>query len=76
MATQIHDNLKNNDIVDNLQPAYKGDHSCKTDLLKVYNDNVTTISRCKGTILVLLDVYAAFNTIDHDNPFCIHEKYV
>ena len=27
-------------------------------------------------MLLLLDLYAAFDTIDHDNLFCIIEKYV
>ena len=48
----------NNDIVDNFQSAYKAGHSCETALLRVYND-----------MLVLLDLSAAFDTIDHDNLF-------
>ena len=28
IATQIHDHLINNDIVDNFQSAYKAGHSC------------------------------------------------
>ena len=56
--------------------AYKTGHSCETDLLRVYNDNVTTIGRGNGAMLVLLDLSAAFDTIDHDNLFCILEKYV
>ena len=32
IATQIHDHLINNDIVDNFQSAYKAGHSCETAL--------------------------------------------
>ena len=42
-------------------------------MLRVYNDIVTTIGRGNGAMLVLP---AAFDTIDHDNLFCILEKYV
>ena len=76
IATQIHDHLINNDIVDNFQSAYKAGHSCETALLRVYNDIVTTIGKGNGAMLVLLDLSAAFDTIDHDNIFCILEKYV
>ena len=60
-------------MVDNFQSAYKTGHSCETALLRVYNDIVTTIGRGNGAMLVLS---AAFDTIDHDNLFCILEKYV
>ena len=76
IATQIHSHLINNDIVENVQSAYKMGHSCETALLRVYNDIVTTIGRGNGAMLVLLDLSAAFDTIDHDNLFCILEKYV
>ena len=72
----IATHLINNDIVDNFQSAYKAGHSCETALLRVYNDIVTTIGRGNGAMLVLLDLSAAFDTIDHDNLFCILEKYV
>ena len=58
------------------QSAYKTGHSCETALLGLYNDIVTTIGRGNGAMLVLLDLSAAFDTIDHDNLFCILEKYV
>ena len=76
IATQIHSHLINNDIVYNFQSAYKTGHSCETASLRVYNDSVTTIGRGNGAMLVLLDLSAAFDTIDHDNLFCILEKYV
>ena len=71
IATQIHSHLINNDIVDNFQSAHKTGHSCETALLRVYNDIVTTIGRSNGSMLVLS---AGFDTIDHDNLFCILEK--
>ena len=64
IATQIHDHLKNKDIVDNFQSAYKAGHSCETALLRVYYDIVTTIGRGNGAMLVLLDLSAAFDTIN------------
>ena len=66
----------NNDIVDNFQSPYKAGHSCETAVLRVYNDSVTTIGRGNAAMLVLFDLYAAFDTIDHDIIFCILEKYV
>ena len=42
----------------------------------MYNDIVTSIDRDNGAMLVLLDLSAAFDTIDQDNLFCILEKYV
>ena len=76
IVTQIHSHLINNDIVENFQSAYKTAHSFETALLRVYNYIVTTIGRGNGAMLVLLDLSAAFDTIDYDNLFCILEKYV
>ena len=45
-------------------------------LLCVYNDIVTTVGKGNGSLLVILDLSAAFDMIDHDNLFYILEKYV
>ena len=42
----------------------------------MYNDLVTTIGRGNGAMIVLPDLSAAFDTIDHDNLFCTLENYV
>ena len=42
----------------------------------MYNDIVTTVRKGNGSFLVLLDLSAAFDTIDYDNLFYILEKYV
>ena len=52
--------------------AYRAGHSCETALLCVYND----IGKGNVSFLVLLDLSAAFDMIDHDILFYILEKYV
>ena len=66
--------ILDNNIVDSFQSAYRAGHSCETALLRVYN--VTTVGKGNGSFLVLLDLSADFDTIDHDNLFYILEKYV
>ena len=68
--------ILDNNIVDSFQSAYRAGHSCETTLLCVYNDIVTTVGKGNGSFLVLLDLSAAFDTIDHDKLFYIVEKYV
>ena len=48
------------------QSAYKADHSTETALLRVVSDLNTVIDNGTVTILNLLDLSAAFDTIDHD----------
>ena len=38
-------------------------------LIRVSNDNVTTIGKSNGSGLVLLDLSDDFDTIDHENLF-------
>ena len=49
----------------NLQSAYKKHHSCETVLLRVQNDILKSIDDKQCVVLLLLDVSAAFNTVDH-----------
>ena len=63
-------------IIDSFQSAYRAGHSCETALLRVYNDIVTTVGKGNGPFLVLLDLSATFDTIDHANLFYILEKNV
>ena len=56
--------------------AYKTGHGCETALLRVYNEIVITVGKGNESYLVLLDLSAVFDTIDHDNLFMILEKFV
>ena len=45
--------------------AYKRFHSTETALLKIHNDIICNMDNGKVTALTLLDLSAAFDTIDH-----------
>ena len=76
ITSRIISHIENNAIIDKFQSAYKCGHSTETALLRVYSDIVTTIGKENGSFLVLPDLSAAFDTIDHSNLFDILEKYV
>ena len=48
-----------------LQSAYRQHHSTETVLLKVHNDVLRALDRRECVFLVLLDLSAAFDTVDH-----------
>ena len=47
------------------QSAYRGNHSTETALLKVKNDILLNMNKQHVTLLVLLDLSAVFDTVDH-----------
>ena len=47
------------------QSAYRPLHSTETALLKIQNDILISLDSSKGVMLILLDLSAAFDTIDH-----------
>ena len=47
------------------QSAYKKNHSTETTLLKITNDITTNMEKKRVIVLTLLDLSAAFDTIDH-----------
>jgi len=63
---QTYDHLVNNDLFPALQSAYRQRYSTETALLKIQNDILLSINRQHVTLLVLLDLSAAFDTVDHD----------
>ena len=47
------------------QSAYKPGHSCGTALLKIINDLLWAMERQSVSVLILLDLSAAFYTVDN-----------
>ena len=54
-----------NNLEEVFQSAYKQLHSTKTALLRVHNDILVTLDNHQSVILLLLDLSAAFDTVDH-----------
>ena len=57
--------LYDNDLNESLQSAYKEQHSCKTALLRVQDDILKSVDNKQCVVLLLLDLSAAFDTVDH-----------
>ena len=53
-------------MFDPLQSAYRDKHSTETDLITVQNDILSALDAGSSAILLMLDLSAAFDTIDHD----------
>ena len=57
--------IKNN-LRQKFQSAYRMFHSTETALLRVFNDLINALDNGNVCVLTLLDLSAAFDTIDHD----------
>jgi len=65
VATRFIDHCTNNNLMNYYQSAYRSFHSTETALLKVQNDLAQAVDQHGAAVLVLLDLSAAFDTIDH-----------
>ena len=65
MALQLVDYIDSNGLCELFQSAYRTNHSTETALIRVYNDIALSIDSLKSVVLVLLDLLAAFDTVDH-----------
>ena len=63
---QLSDHLNATDTLEPFQSAYRTDHSTETLLLRVTNDLLMACDQGSVSILSLLDLSAAFETLDHN----------
>ena len=58
--------LYENDILPKEQSAYRKDHSTETAMLAMLNDFLISMDDKKVGILIMLDLSAAFDTVNHE----------
>ena len=64
IADKLNTHLCNESLTDTFQSAYKRNHSTETALLCVVNEIRTALDRRQGTVIAMIDLSAAFDTID------------
>ena len=63
---QVHDHLVANCVYPVLQSAFRPRHSRETALVRVMNDTLLAMNSQQVTLLVLLDLSAAFDTVNYE----------
>ena len=63
---QLSKHINDNNLHAKHQSGYREFHSCETATVKIHNDILTVCNKDSHVILLLLDLSAAFDTIDHE----------
>lgn len=66
VKSRLTDHLTNNKLYNPVQSAYRKFHSTETVLLSLHDHLINAVSHQQVTCLCLLDLSAAFDTIDHN----------
>ena len=64
--SQLSEYLNANQLFSPVQSAYRPNHSTETALVKIVNDLLLSLGDEKVSVLTLLDLSAALDTIDHN----------
>ena len=66
VLTRFNEHCDNHSLLLDYQSAYRHNYSCETSLLKIINVMLWAMERKNVTAMVVMDLSAAFNTVDHD----------
>ncbi len=62
---RLTDHILCNNLHEQFQSVYKPNHSTETALVRVQNDILMSVDSKRGVVLIMLDLSAAFDTVDH-----------
>ncbi|KAL0163779.1 hypothetical protein M9458_039532, partial [Cirrhinus mrigala] len=65
VVSQLQSHLQLHAIADKFQSGFRSRHSTESALLRVHNDILGALDSKSSVVLVLLDLTAAFDTVDH-----------
>ncbi len=65
VAIRTKQHMSTHRLYEKMQSAYREHHSTETALLRVHNDIMQAIDDKGAVVLLLLDLSAAFDTVDH-----------
>ena len=66
VINELEEHFEKNDLNDEFQSAYRSNHSTETALLHIVNDILISMDNRRAICVVMLDLSAAFDTLDHD----------
>ena len=66
VAARLQKHLQDNQLYEPMQSAYRPAHSTETPLVRVTNDLLRAVDKQQAGILVILDLSAVFDTVDHN----------
>ena len=64
-ANRLFSHMTASNLHDIMQSAYKAYHSTGTAILRVQNDILTALYTKFGVVMALIDLSAAFDTVNH-----------
>lgn len=65
VSVRIENHINSHSLHDPAQSAYRSSHSTETALLRVHHDIASALDNNYCAVLIMLDLSAAFDTIDH-----------
>ena len=63
---QFTQHCEDHHLLPDYQSTYRKHHSCETSLIKLVNDLLWAMEKQEVTAMTVLDLSAAFDTVDHD----------